>query len=187
MPKPPPQIGEKAASDSTLRSILLGMGKEDQSVRRGLSAGSMEDTAFLRRMLRTDSALSLRLRELIRTHGWPEMERVGPDALNAAFLIVQHSPFDEFREKMLPYIRADVRAGNLDGQDYALLVDRIRIEQGERQLYGTQYSVVNGVLVQEAVADPETLEARRAEIGLMPIADYEKLLSEAYDMPVEGN
>ena len=180
----PARATRTAGADSLLRAELLAMGAADQAVREGLTPETIQDTAFLKRLVRTDSAHSIRLREIVATSGWPDAARVGRDAVHAAFLIVQHSPFDDFRERMLPYVERDVRAGVLDGQDYAAMVDRIRTHRGEPQLYGTQYTLVDGVLRRDPVEDPDGLDARRAGLGLMPIAEYERRLSEFYGAPV---
>lgn len=146
----------------------------------------MQDTALLARMERGDSARSIRLREIIAAHGWPDARRVGRDAVEAAFLVVQHTPFDDFREAMLPDVEASVRAGVLEAQSYANMVDRVRLHRGQRQLYGQQYSLVDGVLVRDPVEDPANLDARRAELGLIPIEEYERILGEFYGAEVRS-
>lgn len=181
-----PQSGVVQHPDSVLRAELLAMGEEDQAVRAGLSPETFQDTAFLGRIVRTDSALALRLREIIDEHGWPDAERVGADAVHAAFLIVQHSPFHEFLSEMLPYVERDVRAGVLDAQDYAAMYDRNREHSGELQLYGTQYELVDDVLIRGPVEDPSNLDRRRADLGLMPIAEYERILAEFYGTEVRS-
>jgi len=181
-----PESGIVEHPDSALRRELLEMGLEDQAVRHGLTPETFADTAFMRRMMRTDSALSIRLREIIASRGWPDANRLGNDAVHAAFLIVQHSPFPELLRDALPYVEADVRAGRLDAQDYAALVDREREQRGQLQLYGTQYELIDGVMVRSPVEDPANLERRRAELGLMPIAEYERLLGEMYEVEVRS-
>lgn len=127
-----PESAAAADPDSALRAELIALGREDQAVRTGLSPEMIQDPAFVRRLVRTDSALSIRLREIVATSGWPDPARVGRSAVHAAFLIVQHTPFDDFREAMLPHVERDVRAGVLEGQDYAAMVDRIRTHRGAR-------------------------------------------------------
>ena len=181
-----PESGVVEHPDSALRRELLAMGLEDQAVREGLTPATFSDTAFMGRMVRTDSALSIRLQEIIAQHGWPEADRLGTDAVHAAFLIVQHSPFPEFLRASLPHVEADVRAGRLDAQDYAALVDRVRDQAGQPQLYGTQYELIDGVMIRSPVEDPANLDRRRAELGLMPIAEYERLLGELYEVEVRS-
>ena len=179
-----PESGLAQHPDSALRAELLAMGEEDQAVRQGLSPETFQDTAFMRRLMRTDSALSMRLREIIDQRGWPDAQRVGADAVDAAFLVVQHSPFPEFLIEVLPHVERDVRAGVLDAQSYAMMFDRVRVQSGRPQRYGTQYSLVDGAMVQDPVEDPANLDARRADLGLVPIAEYERLLSEHYSVEV---
>ena len=181
-----PESGVVEHPDSALRRELLAMGVEDQAVREGLTPETFADTAFMFRMMRTDSSLSVRLREILASHGWPDANRLGNDAAHAAFLIVQHSPFPELLREALPYVEADVRAGRLDAQDYAALVDRVREQRGELQLYGTQYELVDAVMVRSPVEDPAGLDRRRAELGLMPISEYERLLAELYQVEVRS-
>lgn len=181
-----PEPGAAVDPDSALRAELIEMGREDQRVRTGLTPEMIADTAFVRRLMRTDSALSIRLREMIETHGWPDAERVGQSAVHAAFLIVQHSPFDDFRQAMLPHVEQDAKAGVLDAQDYAAMVDRIRTHRGEPQLYGTQYSLVDGYLIRDPVENADDLERRREELGLMPVAEYERLLADFYGAEVRS-
>jgi hypothetical protein len=181
-----PESGVAEHPDSALRRELLAMGVEDQAVRAGLTPETFADTAFVGRMMRTDSALSIRLREIIDERGWPDAERVGADAVDAAFLIVQHSPFPDMLVDALPFVEADVRAGRLDAQAYAMLVDRVRDQSGQKQLYGSQYELIDGVMVRKPVEDPANLDRRRAELGLVPIAEYERLLGELYQVEVRS-
>ncbi len=181
-----PESGLPVHPDSALRAELLAMGEEDQAVRAGLTPEAFQDTAFMMRMMRTDSALSSRLREIVAAGGWPDADRVGRDAVHAAFLVVQHSPFHDFLEQVLPRVERDVRAGVLAAQDYAILYDRVQRQKGLPQRYGTQYSVVDGVFVRDPVEDPANLDRRRADLGLVPIAEYERVLAEAYGAEVRS-
>lgn len=169
---------------AAVRAELERMGTDDQAVRSGMTPASLGDTAFLGRMMRTDSARSRRLQEIVDRHGWPDAARFGRDAERSAFLIVQHTPFDAFREAMLPHVEASVRAGRLDAHDFAAMVDRVRTHRGRPQLYGSQYELIDGALVRSPVEDPDNLAARRSGLGLMPIEEYERLLSEHYGAPV---
>ena len=136
-PTPAPSTpGPDADPLAALRAELVAMGEQDQAVRQGLGPETMQDTAFLRRMMRTDTVLSERLRRIVAEHGWPSTQRMGPEAARAAFLIVQHTPFDDGREAMRPPVERDGRAGGLDPQAYAAMVDRVRTHRGGAQLYG---------------------------------------------------
>ena len=67
----------------------------------------------------------------------------------------------------------------MDGQSYAYLYDRIKINAGEKQLYGTQFKNVDSVNRTVELADTEDLEnvdRRRMEVGMMPIEMYKQFV-----------
>lgn len=91
-------------------------------------------------------------------------------------MIIQHADRDkEWQQSQLENVEIAVKKGDLDGQSYAYLYDRIQVNNGEKQLYGTQFSKVDPVSKTVELApteDIEHLDERRMEIGLMPIEMY---------------
>jgi len=163
---------------------LLELKRRDQAMREGMSAERLQDSAYMARLSRTDSALSLRLMELVERHGWPTGEVVGDSAVEAAFLVVQHSPFSEWQQAMLPEVERSAEAGTLPGQDFALLFDRVRMRLGESQRYGTQLSPSGDTLVLLPLENPDSVDVWRAEVGLPPLDEYLDMVQEAYGAPV---
>ena len=96
------------------------------------------------------------------------------------FFIIQHSDGDkQWQKSQLPNIERAVENGDLDGQKYAYLYDRIKINSGEKQLYGTQFSNVDPINKTVELADTENVEdlnKRRMKIGMMPIDMYKKYM-----------
>jgi hypothetical protein len=96
------------------------------------------------------------------------------------FLMLQHSDGDkEWQKSQLPNIEKAVKKGDLQGQSYAYLYDRIKINSGEKQLYGSQFSKVDPVIKSVELAETEDLENldnRRREMGMMPIEMYKRLM-----------
>lgn len=67
----------------------------------------------------------------------------------------------------------------MDGQSYAYLYDRIKMNSGEKQLYGTQFSDVdpeNGTVTLAETEDMDNLDHRRMGIGMMPIEMYNEMM-----------
>jgi hypothetical protein len=67
-----------------------------------------------------------------------------------------------------------MRNGELSRQQYALLTDRVLLAQGKKQRYGSQVEVKDGQSVPLPLDDAEHVDARRATMGLEPLADYLK-------------
>lgn len=53
-----------------------------------------------------------------------------------------------------------------------------RVNAGQPQLYGTQFTVTDGEIGPSPIEDRQRLDERRAEAGLEPFADYEARMRE---------
>ncbi len=135
-------------------------------------------------MARTDSANTFWLKAYVARWGWPTTTQVGPDAVQAAFLIVQHAVHDTaFMRAMLPFIQQAHRRGDLEGQAVAMLTDRIEVKAGRPQIYGTQLSLKNGQWVFDPIVDSVSVDARRRRMGLPPLAAYGRLVDSMLRQP----
>ena len=105
---------------------------------------------------------------------------VGKDAMQGIFLMIQHADGDkEWQKSQLSNIEQAVKNGDMDGQSYAYLYDRIKINGGEKQRFGTQFSNVDPLSKTVVLAETENLEdldIRRMEVGMMPIEMYKELM-----------
>lgn len=111
------------------------------------------------------------LKPILETSDFPTDDRFGEGTLHSLFLITQHADEDvEFQAKMLQEFQS--RPGLLRKQTLALLTDRVKINQGELQIYGSQLQCVDGKYQPKPVIDLESLDQRRASIGLEPFEDY---------------
>jgi len=121
-----------------------------------------------------------RVKEVFREFGFPTRKLVGKDAMYGIFLMLQHADGDkEWQKLQLPYIERAVKNGDLQEQNYAYLYDRIKINGGEKQLYGSQFSKVDPVAKTVELADTEDLDnlnLRRREMGMMPIEMYKRFI-----------
>ncbi|MGW8374242.1 DUF6624 domain-containing protein [Streptomyces sp. ODS28] len=121
-----------------------------------------------------DAANLAALQRIIDEHGWPGHALVGEQAANAAWLIAQHGELD-FQLRALALLDAAVKAGDALPRQHAMLTDRCLMRQGQPQIYGTQYQDTGdgrGMHLWD-VTEPETLDTRRAEVGLDTLAEQE--------------
>lgn len=154
---------EKAeAVDEELRDELVDLLAQDQADR---TTGDGDGT---------DQERTQRLAEIIAEHGWPSYSLVGEEAEDAAWAIAQHSDLDpEFQQLALRYLRAAVEAGDASPGNLAYLTDRIAVGAGQPQEYGTQIGCgEDGPAPATPIRDEATVDARRADAGLPPLADY---------------
>ena len=164
---------------------LLVLGREDQEDREGLQGADItSDTAKLFRAMRGDSARTKWLRNAVRERGWPRRSVVGDSAAKAAWLMLQHTEFQDWADEMLPVLERLADSGEVKRSELALFTDRVLMHRGLPQRYGSQFNFVDGRMVAHTIEDLAQLDARRTEVGLPPMAEYVRVLSEAYKLPV---
>ncbi|MCU1268067.1 MAG: Acetyltransferase domain protein [Acidobacteria bacterium] len=127
---------------------------------------------------------SNRLCEILKQFGWPTISLVGPDGAAAAFSILQNSPSYALQIDLMPLVVAAVKKNELDKPHFAAYFDRMRMRVGMMQYFGTQASLVNGLLVLVPIEAEAQLGARRGQMDLPPMADYLRSLEQMYRTPV---
>ena len=168
-----------------LRQELLKRVSEDQRIRGELIKKGIDhpDPALLDQMNRTDAINTARLTVIIKQHGWPGPKLIGRDGTDAFFLLAQHAE-PAFQKKVLPLVQNAYRRGILTGQNFALFTDRVLVESGKPQIYGTSAQPFDQWNGKEPVFDPIEDEAnvdkRRADVGLMPLSEYREFLKQLY-------
>lgn len=175
-----------------LAAELARMAADDQRARDKASGGShrpgpavsQEGVAEMRRV---DARNTRRLREILDEHGWPGRSLVGDEGVQHAWLIAQHADDDvEFQRRALALLTEAVAADDAPASLVAYLTDRVRMHEGQGQLYGTQImDLREDEVVPFAIDDPAGLDHRRAQVGLPPFACYaervKKLLASERD------
>lgn len=173
-----------AAVLAEARQQLAERGRTDQAVREGFGVSGVIDSAQVAAMAREDSANTTWLKAYVARWGWPTTAQVGREAVEAAFLIVQHAVHDTaFMRAMLPAIEQAHHRGDLDGGAVALLTDRIEVKAGHDQIYGTQLSLKGGRWVLDPIADSAGVDGRRKRMGLPPLAEYLRLVDSVLRSP----
>jgi hypothetical protein len=158
--------------DQDLREELLALAEADQRLRRGWSH---LDQRGRHAAIEEEHLRAARLAEIVAHQGWPGTSVVGEDGSSAAWLIVQHADHDvDFQERALVLLNSAVARGEARASDAALLTDRVCVNRGRPQVYGSQFSGHGDSYDPRPIADPDTLEERRASVGLEPFAAYER-------------
>ncbi|MGY1706573.1 DUF6624 domain-containing protein [Geodermatophilus sp. SYSU D00697] len=113
-----------------------------------------------------------RLLDLLSGGSWPTASRVGEPAAHAAWLIAQHADTHVHLQRLaVRLLRRAVEVGEASRRDLAFLEDRLAVNEGRLQVYGTQIAdVVDGEPVPWPCVEPERLDERRAQVGIEPFA-----------------
>lgn len=158
-----------------LKTELEEMYETDQRYRGELldrDAPSIEERNRMQQ--ETDERNIARLIEVIEEHGWPGSSMVGNRGAAGAFLVLQHADY-AYQKKYLPLAREAVAAGEMQPQLLPLLEDRVLMREGRKQIYGSQlHRGPEGGYELWPIEDEASVDERRAEVGLKPLADYLK-------------
>jgi hypothetical protein len=160
-----------------LGRALQKMAGEDQAARNSLRDASSSDTGAQTNLRAVDRRNTSRMKAIVATHGWPTLSMVGEAAANSAWLLVQHADHDvDFQEQCLALVKAAHAKKDVPPANVAYLIDRVRVNRGEPQVYGTQFHLVDGRLQPRPIENAIEVEERRAEFGLGSLAEYREMM-----------
>ncbi len=112
------------------------------------------------------------LKDNIYKYGWLRSEIVSEQGELFTWLIVQHSQDINFQKKCLELLKK-LQLTNERNQHIAYLTDRILVNEGKKQVYGTQFS--NGKPF--PIKDINNLDKRRKDKSLENFKDYSKMMA----------
>ncbi|SIQ06840.1 MULTISPECIES: DUF6624 domain-containing protein [unclassified Chryseobacterium] len=180
----------EANYDKPLQAELLAILEEDQKYRiqmnetqKKFGPESKEMNDLWKITIQKDSINLLKVKKILDEKGWVGKDKVGAQANSALFLVIQHSDL-ETQKKYLPMMKEAVTKGNASSGSLALLIDRIEIREGRKQIYGSQIGTNphNKALYVLPLIDPDNVDKRRKEVGLGPISDYVKNWNLVWDV-----
>lgn len=150
----------------------------DQSIRLFLLEVEKRKENSLTKQVRTimknvDQESAVKVCNIIDKYGWLGSDEAGSEGNLTLFLAIQHVDDLIVQEKYLPLLKAAVQNGKADGWHLAFLTDRILMNQGKKQIYGTQ-KIINkdsGDWYIVPLQNPDIVDELRKEIGLSPLAE----------------
>jgi hypothetical protein len=142
--------------------------------------------AIIRRMQESDEHGLVRMKEIIAKYGWPGKSLVGTEAAGAAWLLVQHFDRDVAFQRSALEAMKKLPSCEVENTHLAYLTDRVLLNEGKKQLYGTMLRKENGKFVPKPIEDEANVEKRRADLGLQPLAEYIRRQSRAL-LPKQTN
>jgi len=154
--------------------------KIDQTMRLHLqreadASGNPPSRTFDQVML-IDRVHIRRVKQLLADCCWPRKSIHGMDAVRDAWLLVQHADQDlRFQRAALTMMKQAVEEGEVPGDLFAYLSDRVSIARGRPQPYGTQVEVKDGCTLSFLPIEAlHRVEANRKAMGLPSLDDYRR-------------
>tara|TARA_R110002073_G_scaffold118918_2_gene258893 strand:+ start:28965 stop:29648 length:684 start_codon:yes stop_codon:yes gene_type:complete len=116
-----------------------------------------------------------RCEKIFNEIGYPTHSLVGQKASDAFWLLIQHADDDPaLQERVAIAMKAAVLDDDAPADKFAMLTDRVRINTGRNQLFGSQvqFDLKTCRAMPKPIEDPEHVDKRRAEVGLEPLWKY---------------
>ena len=153
-------------------NIYSSLLKKDQLLIKDFKQGLISKDKFRKESLK----LSEVFLELIQKNGYPFRDKVNKKEYEAGIILTLHLPIKhlelvsniifKFPDKILP-------------KDVAFITDKLKVQRGERQVYGTQYKVkFNSEVEFLPIENEENLNEKRRALGLESIQNYEKRIKD---------
>jgi len=158
-------------TNKQLQKKIITMAKIDQKV-RNLAMNDSQNKKLIRKVYQTDCKNAIVLKRIINKHSWPTFDLVGKEASKSFWLLVQHADNNlEFQKRCLKLLIVAAKRGQAELRHVAYLTDRVRMAEGKKIKFGTQYLTNNGEPIVRPVINPKGLDKLRKEYGMDTIAE----------------
>jgi hypothetical protein len=154
----------------------------DQQVQQDIMNGNSENRqALIKIEEETFVRHTIILKKILKTYGYPNFDKVGKESSNNYWLCVQHCDHDlKFQEDVLKLMKKELKNKKSDPKNYAYLTDRVNINLGKSQIYGTQVEYKDRTAVPKKLKNPKTVDKRRKGVGLDPLESYLAIMTQMY-------
>lgn len=118
------------------------------------------------------------LKGVIDLYGWPSISQFGQEACHHAWILVQHCLDKHFQKQCLKKMK-NLNSKEVEQKFIAFLHDRIKVNNGELQRYGTQCNT-NGEILPCEKKGIKKIDKLRASMGLEPLNEYQEKCKKLY-------
>lgn len=158
--------------NQTLQDQLLAMQSRDLDTREKLAnSGELFKQGYHPEMKAIHQQNNQQIADIIHQYGWPGYDLVGEEGCHAAWLVVQHAVLEpELQQHCLALLEQAVQQDQAHPRMYAYLLDRVLVQKGEKQVFGTQHeSDSEGNLIPCPLLIPQHIDLLRKSVGLLPL------------------
>ncbi|QNL48085.1 hypothetical protein H8S90_14850 [Olivibacter sp. SDN3] len=175
--------GQESIQLPLLKKQLDSMALIDKKTGQDVRYGKIEDRDSLRAIVRETYIRNTAFaKQIFQEYGYPNYDKVGKESEKNFWLCVQHSDHDiSFQQDVLKEMKKEVKRKKATASNFASLTDRVNINLGKPQVYGTQVTYDESrTAVPEPIIRPKQVNKRRKSIGLEPLEDYLAFATEAH-------
>ncbi|MBK7232409.1 MAG: hypothetical protein IPH93_09105 [Saprospiraceae bacterium] len=113
------------------------------------------------------------LDSIIKIHGYPGKSLVGTKYSSHAILLIQQDQTEK-QYQYLDILTKATKNKELNKGAFASYIDQLLIGMGRKQVFGNHYRIHKGEILTYPIGNPEDLDKRRRNYGLLKFNDYLK-------------
>lgn len=174
---------QQVTFNQKLRDELLKLKEKNQKSLDDDIRANRKPDELIKRIRAGREKSTAQICPILKQNGWLTKSLVGEEGVDAAFSMINGAAA-QLRIDLMPVIIAATKQGELSRTEFAGYVDRLRIDAGLKQLFGTQATILDGFLVLFPIEGEEQVDARRKQYDLGPLPLYIRLLEARYRLPM---
>jgi hypothetical protein len=161
-----------------IAKIIVGLKNADLELRDRLIQSGQLREGYNEEMAKLHTKNAEILNDIIEKIGYPTIDKVGQEASEATWLVIQHSIGQPaFMKKCAKLLEEAVREDRASKRNLIYLIDRIAVFENKPQLYGTQFDWdENGELSPHQYDDLIKVNLRRKSIGLNTLQEQTEII-----------
>ncbi|WKN46236.1 DUF6624 domain-containing protein [Tunicatimonas pelagia] len=157
---------------------IIGLKNADLELRERLIQSEQLGNGYNEEMEKLHNRNAEILNSIIDTIGYPTIDKVGKEASEAAWLVIQHAiSRPNFMRRCVKLLADAVSEDKASPRNLAYLTDRIAVFEDRPQRYGTQFDWdENGKLSPQTFDDLNKVNQRRKSLGLNTIEEQTAII-----------
>lgn len=148
--------------DQQYRAIFSNPRKKDSLAKANNVLSEQVDWLIADKVTTVDRSNSKRVSEIIKEYGYPGKTLVGVPTNVAAWHVIQHS---DHISRYFPVIKQAAIQGELPFSFVATMQDRLLMQQGKQQIYGTQVNCDESGCYVWPIVKSSQVDQRRRRAG----------------------
>ncbi len=170
----------KVKKDKRLKRELLSMQEKRESLNREAFEDTKNAELIAARSNRENKNNLIRVCGILKETGWLRKEIVGDDGVEAMLFIIRNSDELEIQDQLFPVLAEAAKAGLISKANLAALLDKKRIAERGKQIFGTQIKIRDEIGYLYALENKANVDRWRKSYDLPPLAEFIKLIEMDY-------
>jgi len=167
-----------------VRKELLAMANEHMKLNSDILENFAKNSGRVTELNAVSRKHFIRVCEVIQQHGWLDRTTLKDEAFQALLYLLTSTKSVDLQLQMMPLLTAAAQKGDIPKPVVAEVVDMVRLNTGQPQIFGTQATRRGDVLYIQPLLNENRVDQWRDQYGLGPLADDIRSLERQYLLPV---